>query len=121
MAKSRGLGDTIAKITEVTGIKAVVEKISEVTGVPCGCERRQESWNQLFPYNNTEPHENKITSQNINDFCEGIYIINNNLVFTRDGESNSYKVGDKVLIKLDNPFYNDFKQYYILGLISKEK
>ena len=34
MSKSKGLGDTIEKITTATGIKAVVEKVAAVTGKP---------------------------------------------------------------------------------------
>lgn len=48
--KSRGLGDSIAKITEATGIKAVVHKISEAVGKDCGCNARQEKLNTLVPY-----------------------------------------------------------------------
>lgn len=48
--KSKGLGDTVAKITKATGIKKVVEKISEVTGKDCGCDERQEALNKAFPY-----------------------------------------------------------------------
>ena len=40
--KSKGLGDTIEKI---------VEKVSEVTGKDCGCAKRQDTLNKLFPYN----------------------------------------------------------------------
>jgi hypothetical protein len=43
--KSRGLGDTIEKITAATGIKKVVEKVSEVTGKECGCKNRKEKLN----------------------------------------------------------------------------
>jgi hypothetical protein len=43
--KSKGLGDTIEKITTATGIKAVVDKVSEVTKKPCGCNKRKESLN----------------------------------------------------------------------------
>lgn len=43
--KSKGIGDTIAKITAATGIKQVVEKVSEVTGKECGCKKRQEKLN----------------------------------------------------------------------------
>lgn len=43
--KSRGLGDTIEKITAATGIKKVVEKVSEVTGKDCGCKNRKEKLN----------------------------------------------------------------------------
>jgi predicted Zn-ribbon and HTH transcriptional regulator len=52
--KSKGLGDTIEKITEATGIKAVVEAVSEATGLNCGCEARKEKLNKLFPYKKPE-------------------------------------------------------------------
>lgn len=48
--KSMGLGDTIEKITETTGIKAVVNKVKEVTGWDCNCDARKETLNRLFPY-----------------------------------------------------------------------
>ena len=50
--KSKGLGDTVAKITKATGIKKVVDTVVEVTGKDCGCDKKQESLNKLFPYNN---------------------------------------------------------------------
>ncbi len=48
--KSRGLGDTIAKITHYTGISSVVSAVSSAIGVPCGCGERQDSLNQAFPF-----------------------------------------------------------------------
>ena len=51
MAKSKGLGDTISKITKATGIKAVVDKVSELTGKPCNCSERRDKLNKIFPYN----------------------------------------------------------------------
>ena len=48
--KAQGLGDTIEQITEVTGIKTIVEKFSKATGVDCGCDKRKETLNKLFPY-----------------------------------------------------------------------
>ena len=51
--KSKGLGDTIEKITKATGIKKVVDKISNTTGKDCGCNKSKESLNRFFPYNNT--------------------------------------------------------------------
>ena len=50
--KSKGLGDTVAKITKATGIKKVVNKISEITKKDCGCNKRKDTLNRLFPYNN---------------------------------------------------------------------
>ena len=52
--KSRGLGDTVEKITTVTGIKAVVDKISQVSGKPCGCKERRDALNRAYPYNNNK-------------------------------------------------------------------
>lgn len=45
--KSKGLGDTIEKFTEATGIKKVVKWIA---GEDCGCDKRKEKLNQIFKY-----------------------------------------------------------------------
>jgi len=39
--KSKGLGDSVEKLTKATGIKALVKKVSP----SCGCEARQEALN----------------------------------------------------------------------------
>jgi hypothetical protein len=43
---SIGLGDTIEKITQATGIKAIVEAVTD----DCGCEERKKKLNQMFSY-----------------------------------------------------------------------
>ena len=48
MAKSKGLGDTIEKFTKATGIKKAVEAIWD----DCGCDKRKEQLNKLFPSRN---------------------------------------------------------------------
>ena len=45
--KSKGLGDTIEKITTATGVKKFVQTI---TGGGCGCEKRKQILNKVFPY-----------------------------------------------------------------------
>lgn len=50
MDKSKGLGDTIEKITTATGIKKVVETVAAATGKPCGCKERKDTLNRIFPY-----------------------------------------------------------------------
>ena len=50
--KSKGLGDTIEKITTATGIKKVVDTVSKVTKKPCGCGKRKAALNKAFPYKN---------------------------------------------------------------------
>jgi len=48
---SQGLGDTIAKVTEATGIKKAVKFLA---GEDCGCDERQERLNRIFKYNKPE-------------------------------------------------------------------
>ena len=50
-AASEGLGDSIEKITEATGIKAAVKFLA---GEDCGCDERKEKLNKLFHYNKPE-------------------------------------------------------------------
>ena len=45
--KSKGLGDTIEKITTATGIKKVVKAVA---GEDCGCGKRRDALNRAFPY-----------------------------------------------------------------------
>ncbi len=49
-SKSRGLGDTVEKITTATGIKKVVNTVSTITKSECGCNKRKDTLNRVFPY-----------------------------------------------------------------------
>ena len=56
MAKSKGLGDSIEKFTTATGIKSFAQVLT-VNGIfgkkkDCGCNKRKDQLNRLFPYNN---------------------------------------------------------------------
>ena len=44
--KSKGLGDSIEKFTKATGIKKLADKIPG----GCGCKKRKEKLNEIFPY-----------------------------------------------------------------------
>lgn len=50
--KAQGLGDTVERITEATGIKALVKAFTP-EGQDCGCDKRKEALNRLFPYRGT--------------------------------------------------------------------
>ena len=60
MKKSKGLGDSIEKITKATGIKKVVDKVNKATGKDCGCNKRKQTLNRMFPYN---PHGNWLSQR----------------------------------------------------------
>jgi len=51
--QSIGVGDTIAKITKTIGIAKITELYTNITGIDCGCAKRQETLNKLFPYGTT--------------------------------------------------------------------
>ena len=48
MKKDKGLGDTIERITNATGISKIVKSITK----ECGCKKRKDNLNNLFPYQN---------------------------------------------------------------------
>jgi len=53
----KGLGDVVAKVTEVTGIAAAVKS---VVGDDCGCAARRDALNRVFPFN--KPQDGKDSS-----------------------------------------------------------
>ena len=51
--KSKGLGDSIEKITKATGLKSFTQVLARngVLGKKgCGCNKRKEALNKAFPY-----------------------------------------------------------------------
>ncbi len=50
MHKSKGLGDTIEKFTKATGIKKAVDTVAKAAGGDCGCGKRKDTLNRVFPY-----------------------------------------------------------------------
>ena len=52
--KSKGLGDSIEKITKATGIKAATDYIFDKLGIDCKCDERKEKLNKIFKYKKIE-------------------------------------------------------------------
>jgi len=49
--KSKGFGDTIAKVTNFFGLDILADKIAKFFGKEdCGCTRRKNKLNKLVPY-----------------------------------------------------------------------
>jgi hypothetical protein len=47
----QGLGDTVARFTKVTRIDRLAKKIAQAVGAKdCGCDKRKELLNEIFPY-----------------------------------------------------------------------
>ena len=52
--KSKGFGDTVAKVTKLTGIKSVVDTVSAKTGKSCGCQKRRDALNRYYKTKNPQ-------------------------------------------------------------------
>lgn len=50
LQKMTGLGDLVEAATTATGIKAATDAVARATGKDCGCGRRRDKLNKLFPF-----------------------------------------------------------------------
>jgi len=51
MKQSKGLGDSIEKVTKATGLKSLTEIASRAMGFSdCGCNKRKAWLNKVVPY-----------------------------------------------------------------------
>jgi len=73
---SKGLGDTVEKITEATGVKKVAKFLF---GEDCGCDERKEKLNKLVPYKTVNCLKQKEFS-----FLERIYKANSRTLSRED-------------------------------------
>lgn len=48
--KSKGLGDTVAKVIHTIKLDKVAKAYTRVTGKPCHCKERQQILNKILPY-----------------------------------------------------------------------
>ena len=86
--QSQGLGDTVEKITEVTGIKKATKFLF---GEDCGCDERKEKLNKKYPYKrNVECLKQKEFT-----FLDRIYKANAR-VLSREDNKELYKVYNRV-------------------------
>ncbi len=61
--RSKGLGDTVEKVTKATGLDKVAKA---VLGDDCGCNKRKEWLNAKFPYYRTlNPEDKKLYEQHL--------------------------------------------------------
>ena len=96
--KSKGLGDTIKKVTSATKLDRMAEKIAEVMGAKdCGCDDRKKSLNIAFPYNKPNCF--------IEDEYEyvGSFLDLNTNVVTSDQQLRLLKIYNRVFNTKDEP------------------
>lgn len=104
--KSKGLGDSIAKLTHALGIDKLAEGVAYMLEQEdCGCDRRRKKLNSLVSYVNI-PEENYIfTEPKLFEVLDCITV-----------EGATYQVGEKILVDPSRPIY-----YHLKSLLIEEK
>jgi hypothetical protein len=54
MSESKGLGDSVEKLAMRLKIKQLLEARKKRTGKDCGCSKRKDKLNKIFPYKNSK-------------------------------------------------------------------
>ena len=101
--ESKGLGDSIDKITTATGIKKAVKY---VFGDDCGCDQRRENLNKFFPYKVKE-----CLTEGEFMWCKG-YFNTYRSTITRDEQ--------KKMLEIHNRVFNEKKQASSCGSCVKD-
>ena len=118
---SKGLGDTIAKITHYTGIAKVVEVVTEALGIEdCGCTRRRENLNYGHPYN---IETQSAPTYNPNDYPlaeVGVYEVLKQINASKGGQSFQFLPGDKIWLTEEHSLYSDWPYYILIEAVKKQ-
>ena len=118
---SKGLGDTIAKFTQATGIAKVVEVVTEVLGIEeCGCSRRQNTLNNLVPYRS---ETQSAPTYNPNDYPlaeVGVYEVLKQINASKGGQSFQFLPGDKIWLTEEHSLYSDWPYYILIEAVKKQ-
>ena len=48
--QSKGFGDTVSKIAKAVGADKIAKEYDKATGKDCGCNKRKDTLNRVFPY-----------------------------------------------------------------------
>ena len=115
---SRGLGDTIAKITHYTGIAKAVEVVTEALGIEdCGCGARQEWLNEAKPYESNSPPVYNPSNYPTAEL--GVYEVMHQINATKEGQEFEFVPGDRVWMTEEHLLYSDWPYYILIGAVKK--
>jgi hypothetical protein len=118
--KSKGLGDTIAKITHATGLDKVADAVAKAAGAEdCGCNKRRKTLNEIFPYaKKSNPKQPHINTKPL-DVVIGKYEVLQEIHCTLKSGEITFNKGSILLIDESHPLYKDIPYYYKNNIIKK--
>jgi len=119
--ESKGLGDTIAKITNATGLDKLADSVAKMAGKEdCGCNSRRAKLNKIFPYKvNTPPPP--LPNALIGKITGGTYLVNKKLVYTNTEEKATtiFYPKDKIYINENMPIFKNLNHYLSNNILTK--
>ena len=119
--KSKGLGDTIAKITHATGLDKVADAVAKAAGAEdCGCNKRRKTLNEIFPYaKKSSPKQPHINTEPLL-VLHGKYEVLQEIHCTLPTLGKTTFTKGTILV-IDNlhPLYSDIPHYYKNNIIKK--
>ena len=114
--KSKGFGDTIAKVTHATGLDKAADAIAKAMGKDdCGCNKRRKTLNEILPYKQ-ESNPNIKELKEINGNYEVLQEIHCTL--PKIGKTILYK-GTILTVNKNHPLYKDIPFYFKKNIIKK--
>ena len=119
--KSKGLGDTIAKITNATGLDKVADTVAKAVGAEdCGCNKRRKTLNELFPYTKkTEIKKSYINTKPLDKITGKYEVIQEIHCTLPELGKTIFNKGYILLIDKKHPLYKDISFYYKNNVIKK--
>ena len=121
--KSKGLGDTIAKITHATGLDKVADAVAKAAGAEdCGCNKRRKTLNEIFPY--TKENKSKetpyINSVPLDEILGNYELIQEITATIPEMGTTTFTKGTVLTIhSKEHPLYNDIPHYYKNNIVKK--
>lgn len=112
---SKGLGDTIAKITHALGIDKLAQGVANLLGEEdCGCGRRREVLNNIMPYS-TSTTQTVVEDQvkEVEELVRDPVTCRVTVDFRTGSPSGivEYKVGEVLYVDKNHPLYNSLDTY----------
>ena len=124
--KSKGLGDTIAKITNATGLDKVADAVAKAAGAEdCGCNKRRKTLNEIFPYTKPTPPKKSTPYRDFDGWADSFSIEGNYEVLQEINvkgiipDVETLNKGTILTIDKNHPLYSTIKHYYKHKIIKK--
>jgi len=122
-APSKGLGDTIAKLTHAVGLDKLAEILAQAAGAEdCGCNERRHIVNDWYPYTtegSSPPPPPHINTQPLDENVGNYLVLQEINITLPEIGPFTFTKGTELPITKEHPLYNDVPFYYKENIIKK--